>query len=339
MITSQIPAPKVSSKRAKRSATPARDSTTFAKYRPMPFIQQMQMLQFMEGGTLDSHIRRHHVHARQSTGFATGTKEDVVHGYPFTDERGMIWFDEEEEWEFTSLLPRMRSHPRKGIKKLLGKRRDEQIDDGWEDFVEDEELDEDVDLEVLLARKDDALRARDDDLASFGGALEGPWAERRPGSSVLKLPKSKNERKSKLSGPIIPSIPPLLLEPVLATTHSQKEVVALRNEFLATAFTPTRTPPKQSRITNPFRPIANATPSGQTLASVAADPSLHAPLLALALDTRQRTVPPTVSPSPAAVRGLGLDSPTAVSLQSSAYSIKKQTLKSLRGCFKTTKGN
>ena len=203
------------------------------------------------------------MHAGQGTahtGFATGGKEDIAHGYSFTDEQGMIWFDEEEEWEFASLLPRTRPpQRRRGIKRLLGKRRDEESGDEWEDFVEEGELDEDVDPEILLAREDDGLRLRDDDLVSFGGALEGPWARGRSGSSMLKLPKSKIERKSKRVCQIISSTLTPLSEPVPATTQCPRErVVALKEEFLATAFTP---PPVQTspstaqpfRATNPFR--------------------------------------------------------------------------------------
>ena len=232
----------------------------------------MQMIQFLEGGSLDSHIRRHHVHAGQGTahtGFATNGNEDVAHGYSFTDERGMVWFDEEEEWEFTCLLPRTRPQRRRGgFKRFLGKRRDEESGDEWEDFVQEEEedLEEDMDPEA----RDDALRTREDDLASFGGALEGTWMRGHPGQSVLKLPETKMERKRKEHkkvGGIGSSAPATLPARATATTRAPREQIsALKDEFLATAFTPSTTRPSESssqrpRAASPFRMFTRATTS------------------------------------------------------------------------------
>jgi hypothetical protein len=268
--------PKVTSKRAKRSATPARGSAAYAKYRPMPFIQQMQMIQFLEGGSLDSHIRRHHVHAGQGTahtGFATEGKEDVAHGYAFTDERGMIWFDEEEEWEFTCLLPKTRPQRRRGggFKRLLGKRRDEESSDEWEDFVQDVEEDvEETDPEVILGQEDDVLRAREDDLASFGGALAGTWARAHSGQSVLKLPEAKTDRKRrgrKTARGIVSSAPTLPSAQAPETTRTPRErIAALRKEYLTTAFTPyltrsSESPSQRPREASPFRMFTRAATS------------------------------------------------------------------------------
>lgn len=257
---------KSTNKRAKRSATPARGSAAYAKYRPMPFIQQMQMIQFLEGGSLESHIRRHHVHAGQGTahtGFATGADLDVAHGYAFTDEQGMIWFDEEEEWEFACLLPRPRPQQRRrGIKRLLGRRREEESEAEWEEFVAEEEDEEEVDPTVLLARKDDDLCAGHDDLVAFGGALEGAWARDRPGRSVLNLPDSKQERKHKRTGwHASPPATLLATQPVRAwDVHAR--TTALKNEFLATAFTPppsrTSPSPPPARAISPFRIFTRA---------------------------------------------------------------------------------
>lgn len=269
MATATGTTPKVTGKRAKRSATPARGSAAFTKYRPMPFIQQMQMIQFLEGGSLDSHIRRHHVHAGQGTahtGFAIDGKEDVAHGYAFTDERGMVWFDEEEEWEFTCLLPKTCPQRRQGIKRLLGKRRDEESGDEWEDFMgqEDKDVEEELDAEVLLAREDDDLLACDDDLASFGGSLDGTWARGPSGQSVLKLPKSKTDNKSnkgKAVRSILPSTsapPPAQVPPTIRSPHER--TATLKQEFLSTAFAPVPThsspppfPSQRPRATSPFR--------------------------------------------------------------------------------------
>ncbi|KAF8484183.1 hypothetical protein JB92DRAFT_3148900 [Gautieria morchelliformis] len=271
MATPASTTPQAAGKRAKRSATPARGSAALAKYRPMPFIQQMQMIQFLEGGSLDSHIRRHHVHGGQGTahtGFATSGKEENAHAYAFTDERGMVWFDEEEEWEFTCLLPRTRPQRHRGIRRLLGKRCDDVSGDEWEDFREEgEELEKDVDPEVLLARDDDDLRAREDDLASFGGALEGAWARDHSNQSVLKLPPSKMDRKRKRAR-LVSSIPVPQPAPIPATTRDPRERVAtLKEEFFATAFTPsparttTSSPIQAPRAPSPFRMFTRVTTS------------------------------------------------------------------------------
>ncbi|KAF8509601.1 hypothetical protein BU17DRAFT_70384 [Hysterangium stoloniferum] len=262
--------PKPSSKRSKRSATPARGSPAYAQYRPMPFIQQMQMVQFLEGGTIESHIKRHHASAGQGkahTGFAIdgqGAVEEVAHGYAFTDERGMIWFDEEEEWEFACLIPKREESGRAGkLRRFLGtsKGRDgADVEEEWERFGGGEEGEEEenaeeegVDPEALLAREDDDLLAGQDELASFGGDVQ---ARRGPPQSVLKISSAKEKRarrrNRKTPGPAPISTP--------GTPQHSRNPRMLKEEFLSSSFAPAPAPPSPTSS----RSIANTKSSPRT---------------------------------------------------------------------------
>ncbi|KIJ34842.1 hypothetical protein M422DRAFT_34934 [Sphaerobolus stellatus SS14] len=259
---------KPSSKRAKRSATPAKNSQAFQKYRPMPFIQQMQILQFLEGGTLESHIQRHHQEAglgktAKNNNFASMAPSSTVRddpnvcGYAFTDERGMIWFDEEEEWEFACLIPKVERERERGpkIKRMFGRgKAREGEEEEWEQFRGESTEEEEG---VGSGAEESEPEWDGDDLASFGGDV----ASRRPQQSVLKMPKEKKDkgrrRRRSLKGasgskphsPTASSRRP-------ATSGSGSK--SLKQEFLATSFTPSPAPPSPKRSSPKSRPPAAA---------------------------------------------------------------------------------
>lgn len=227
------------SKRARRSATPAKNSQTFQKYRPMPFIQQMQLLQFMEGGTLESHMQRHHAAPGKGPRGQQGAGDEVVHGYAFTDERGMIWFDEEEEWEFACLIPKVDRGEKKGrLRRMLGTKKreeDDEEEDAWERFGSE---DEDEGWVIGDANADD-------DLGSFGGDV----ATRRPEQSVLKSrPKGKQRRKRASSGSKKPATA------TATATAATLDTQSVRQEFLSSSFVPSPTRPAAQRAVPPQTP-------------------------------------------------------------------------------------
>ncbi|GJJ13255.1 hypothetical protein Clacol_007506 [Clathrus columnatus] len=132
----------------------------------LPFMQEMQLLQVLEGGRLEDHIRRHHKHfgdgaleEARDYNFKDGDKSSVngPRGYTVTDERGMMWFDEEEQWEFKELLPKEDeairgdavpqpavTQKQTGLRKLFGaSKKPTYVITGWETFDQSGRLDED----------------------------------------------------------------------------------------------------------------------------------------------------------------------------------------------------
>ena len=88
---------------AKSAATIAQSKR--AKYpRPPPLANELALMQFADGGSVDSHVKRiMDAQARAATGQSTHTAgvSDV-----FRDATGTIWWDQDEEWEYTHLLAR-----------------------------------------------------------------------------------------------------------------------------------------------------------------------------------------------------------------------------------------
>jgi hypothetical protein len=88
-------------RQAKSAATIAQSKR--AKYpRPPPLANELALMQFADGGSVDSHVKRiMDAQARAATGQSTHTVgvSDV-----FRDAAGAIWWDQDEEWEYTHLL-------------------------------------------------------------------------------------------------------------------------------------------------------------------------------------------------------------------------------------------
>ncbi|KAJ7623616.1 hypothetical protein FB45DRAFT_111279 [Roridomyces roridus] len=79
----------------------ANKAKTYAKHtapRPAPLANELALMQFADGGSLESHAKRVLAHQAKAAGPGVGV------GTVFRDANGGIWWDAEEEWEFAHLL-------------------------------------------------------------------------------------------------------------------------------------------------------------------------------------------------------------------------------------------
>ena len=116
-----------------RSNSPTPTTSNKQKYssvrpiRPPPLSNELALLQFMNGGKIDTHIKRvMDAQAQEAAGYS---------GHPLAvadvsrDTQGGIWWDQEEEWEYTHLL--------EGAKP--------EEDDSWVAFGDPENITDDLD--------------------------------------------------------------------------------------------------------------------------------------------------------------------------------------------------
>jgi len=222
------------------------------------------MVQFLEGGTLESHIQRHHQAGGGKKGASKGSsgKEEYGTGcgYAFTDERGMIWFDEEEEWEFACLIPKVERPREKGLLKMFGTKVRGDDADEWEQFGEEDTM-------GSALEDEDEGEWDEDELASFGGDV----ASRRPAQSVLKMPKDKKDKKKGIRRRRSKSKASLPRQPPSPRASRSVAPTHLKEEFLATSFTPSpskSSPPRPTPSTSSKpRHTANPTPTPTTPSS------------------------------------------------------------------------
>ncbi|KIJ65448.1 hypothetical protein HYDPIDRAFT_110518 [Hydnomerulius pinastri MD-312] len=157
-----------------------------AKYamRPAPLANDLAMMQFADGGSMEDNIKRvMEAQAKAAGGHGVG---DV-----YRDGEGGVWWDQEEEWEYAHLLAEGEEGATHGTGDLQ-----------WVTFGGDSSpsapfggageerrgsvstQDSDLDPRYIV-QPTDQLDA--DDLAVFGSAL-APLATRKPAMSVLALP-------------------------------------------------------------------------------------------------------------------------------------------------------
>ena len=95
------------SKKHLASAEPR--SSTIAKHKrakytvppPPSLANELALMQFLEGGNIDSHAKR--IMEAQAKA-AAGSGADIAVGDVYRDGNGGIWWDADEEWEYTHLL-------------------------------------------------------------------------------------------------------------------------------------------------------------------------------------------------------------------------------------------
>jgi hypothetical protein len=162
----------------KASAVVKHKKAKYANHRPAPLANDLALMQFADGGHIDSHIKR--VMEAQAKAAAVGGVGDV-----YRDGQGGIWWDVEEEWEYAHLL---------GGEEQVGV-------DEWIQFGEDKKALAEADEEIrrgsvsTISTQDSDLDVRYvvqpaeelDDLAAFGSALAS-MSLQKPGMSVLSLP-------------------------------------------------------------------------------------------------------------------------------------------------------
>ena len=95
-----------SSSRAKQPLSAAtiakRKRSKYGHFRPPPLANELAMMQFADGGSLDSHIKR--VMEAQARAAAGSGGASVGVAGVYRDEQGGIWWDEDEELEYAHLL-------------------------------------------------------------------------------------------------------------------------------------------------------------------------------------------------------------------------------------------
>ncbi|KAK7054007.1 hypothetical protein R3P38DRAFT_2853865 [Favolaschia claudopus] len=67
---------------------------------PMPLANELALMQLLGGGSIESHAKRVMTKQAKAAGPGVGV------GEVFRDEKGGIWWDEEERWEYKHLLDR-----------------------------------------------------------------------------------------------------------------------------------------------------------------------------------------------------------------------------------------
>ncbi|KAJ7089851.1 hypothetical protein B0H15DRAFT_839502 [Mycena belliarum] len=166
-----------------------RKKAQYKYMRPAPLANELAMMQFADGGSLESHAKRVMAHQAKTAGPGVGV------GEVFRDGNGGLWWDEDEEWEYAHLLG--------GEQQLVTGRDDTQ----WVQFDEQDKENEVAEAIAGLAgeerrgsvsTQDSDLDARylvqpaeDEEMVNFV-----PLTLRRPGMSVLALP-SRPRRAAK----------------------------------------------------------------------------------------------------------------------------------------------
>ncbi|KAG1812766.1 uncharacterized protein BJ212DRAFT_1301264 [Suillus subaureus] len=166
---------------ASSAAVVKRKRAKYAGMRPAPLANELALMQFVDGGSMESNIKR--VMEAQAKAGAAGV------GDVYRDGEGGIWWDQEEEWEYAHLLADG------AVSGAMG-------DLQWVTFGGDKSFsanpDVDEDRRGSVSTQDSDLDPRyivqptdhldTDDLAVFGSAL-APLATRKPAMSGSASPK------------------------------------------------------------------------------------------------------------------------------------------------------
>ncbi|KAH7910054.1 hypothetical protein BJ138DRAFT_153045 [Hygrophoropsis aurantiaca] len=159
-----------------------------AKYamRPAPLANELALMQFADGGDMDSHIKR--IMEQQAKAIAGPGRVAGVSDV-YRDGEGGIWWDQEEEWEYAHLLSGndANAHGTGDLQWVTFANNSPtavQVSEPEERRGSVSTQDSDLDPRFIVHATDhfDA-----DDLAAFGSAL-APISTRKPGMSVLSLP-------------------------------------------------------------------------------------------------------------------------------------------------------
>ncbi|KAG2143776.1 uncharacterized protein EDB93DRAFT_1208115 [Suillus bovinus] len=167
---------------ASSAAVVKRKKAKYAHMRPAPLANELALMQFADGGSMESNIKR--VMEAQARAGAAGVGD--IH----RDGQGGMWWDQEEEWEYRHLLAGGEDGAARGTGDL-----------GWVTFGGDKSSSANPDVDenhrISVSSRDSDLDPRyiiqptdhldTDDLAVFGSA-PAPLATRKPGMSVLALP-------------------------------------------------------------------------------------------------------------------------------------------------------
>ncbi|KAF7309497.1 hypothetical protein MIND_00320500 [Mycena indigotica] len=187
-VSSDMPSTPKSSTRAQFFAVSIakRKKAQYKYVRPAPLANELAMMQFTDGGSLESHAKRVMAHQAKLTGPNAGV------GDVFRDGNGGMWWDEDEEWEYAHLLG--------GEERLEGNgewiRFDEQEKENNVSSIAGEER------RGSVSTQDSDLEPRyivqPEELADYV-----PLTLRRPGKSVLALPARRTAKHLTKPGYIV----------------------------------------------------------------------------------------------------------------------------------------
>ncbi|KAJ7493230.1 hypothetical protein B0H11DRAFT_2277328 [Mycena galericulata] len=137
--------------------------------RPPPLANELALMQFADGGSLESHAQRVLAHQAKAAGPGAGV------GAVFRDANGGLWWDAEEEWEYAHLLGGADAHPASG-------------NDDWVDFTGGKE-NADEERRGSVSTQDSDLDARFLVQPADEDALAAAFPPHRRGATtVLALP-------------------------------------------------------------------------------------------------------------------------------------------------------
>lgn len=175
---------------ASSAAVVKRKKAKYASMRPAPLASELALMQFVDGGSMESNIKR--VMEAQAKAGATGV------GDVYRDGEGGIWWDQEEEWEYAHLLAAGEDGAAHGMGDLqwvtFGGDKSSSANPNVDEERRGSVSTQDSDLDPrYIVQPTDHLDT--DDLAVFGSAL-APLATRKPAMSVLALP-SRPRRAAK----------------------------------------------------------------------------------------------------------------------------------------------
>ncbi|KAJ7708807.1 hypothetical protein B0H17DRAFT_1030913 [Mycena rosella] len=168
-----------------------RKKAQYKYVRPAPLANELAMMQFADGGSLESHAKRVMAHQAKSAGPGVGV------GEVFRDGNGGLWWDEDEEWEYAHLLG--------GEQQLVAGRDETQ----WVQFDENKENEVASALAGLVGEeRRGSVSTQDSDLDARNLVCPAedefnfvPLALRRPGASVLALPSRPRRAATHLHKP------------------------------------------------------------------------------------------------------------------------------------------
>ncbi|CAK5273813.1 unnamed protein product [Mycena citricolor] len=214
-----------------------------------PLANELALMQFADGGSIESHAKRVMAHQAKAAGPGVGV------GAVFRDGEGGLWWDEDEEWEFAHLLS--------GEQQLVTNSEQTQ----WVQFEEGEERrgsvstqDSDLDVRYLVQPADD------EDMTNFV-----PLVLRRPGMSVLALPSRPRRAAKHLLKPEF-IVDAAFTAPRSPTSTNSSQFITRRrpaplklgplnhedrHEFLAASFDPA---PATAPLLSPLTPASAAPP-------------------------------------------------------------------------------
>lgn len=175
---------------ASSAAVVKRKKAKYASMRSAPLANELELMQFVDGGSMESNIKR--VMEAQARAGAAGV------GDVYRDGQGGIWWDQDEELEYAHLLAPSEDGIVHGTGDLqwvtFGGDKSSSANPNIDEERRGSMSTQDSDLDPrYIVQPTDHLDT--DDLAVFGSALT-PLAIRKPAMSVLALP-SRPRRAAK----------------------------------------------------------------------------------------------------------------------------------------------